>query len=154
MFLAAATSAGAQATKSAKTQTAKAGTTSATSPDSIVVAQERAIADALTRNDFPAMNRALGSDFVYMGANGAVQWERSKTADLLKGCTSGQWTLDNVKTKRVGTDLVVVTFTATGEQTCNGQKAPSPVYAMSVWRKQGTHWVAVAHSETPAAPQQ
>lgn len=34
----------------------------------------------------------------------------------------------------------------------NGKKSPSPTYALSVWRKTGGRWVAVAHGETPAAP--
>jgi hypothetical protein len=62
--------------------------------------------------------------------------------------------MDNPQTTRVGKDLVVLTYTSAGDQTCGGQKAPSPVYSMSVWQMRGGHWVGVAHSEVPAAPKQ
>ena len=112
---------------------------------------ERSIFDALARNDIPAFNKALGGDFVYVSGNGAVEWQLSKSAELLKDCKTGKATFTNVQEKRVGAELVVLTYTVNGEQTCAGKKSPNPVNAMSVWRKTGGKWVAIAHSETPAS---
>ena len=99
-----------------------------------VIAQEKSLYDALMKNDFAAFNKALGSDFTYVDGNGAVRWEIAKSAENLKGCTMGKWTLKDVKTTPVGADLMVLTYTASGEQTCGGQKSPSPVNALSVWQ--------------------
>jgi hypothetical protein len=118
-----------------------------------VVAQEQAVLDAIARSDTVAFNKALGSDFVYVDPNGAVWWELSKTSTAFPACALGTgWSLDNPMTTEVGTDLVVLTYSSSGKQVCNGRTSPSPVNSMSIWRKRAGRWVAVAHSETPAAP--
>jgi hypothetical protein len=119
-----------------------------------VVEMERAVMAALEKPDTAAFNRALGSDFVYVDPRGAVRWDRAKTTAVLMECPPGKWTVDNPVTTRVGSDLVVLTYMSSGDQTCGGQKMPSPVHSMSVWQLRGGKWVAVAHSETPAAPKQ
>ena len=118
-----------------------------------VVAQEQAVLDAIARADTVAFNKALGSDFVYVDASGAMRWQLSKTSTTLPACVLGTgWSLDQPMTTEVGTDLVVLTYSSTGKAVCDGRPAPSPVNTMSVWRKRAGRWVAVAHSETPAAP--
>ena len=115
-----------------------------------VVAQEQALYDAIARSDTAAFNKAVGRAFVYVSQEGAVQWALANTATIL-GCALGSgWTLDNPKTTEVGSDLVVLTYSASTNSTCNGQPIPSPVNALSVWQRRGGRWVAVAHSETPA----
>jgi len=120
-----------------------------------VVAQEQMVLDAIAQKDTVAFNKALGRDFVYVDQNGAVRWELAKTSTSLPACVLGTgWTLDNPVTSQIGEDLVVLTYSSSGNQVCDGRKAPSPVNSMSVWRRTGGRWVAVAHSETPAAPKQ
>jgi hypothetical protein len=117
-----------------------------------VVAQEQAILDAIARKDTVAFNKALGSDFVYVDQDGAMRWQLAKTSTTLPACVLGTgWSLDHPMVTEVGTDLAVLTYSSSGKQVCNGKTAPSPVNSMSVWRKRGGRWVAVAHSETPAA---
>jgi Domain of unknown function (DUF4440) len=123
-------------------------------PFAPVVAQERATLDAVVKSDTAAFNRALGSDFVYVDVRGPVRWELAKASAMIMNCKTSQLSIDNPQTTRVGSDLVVLTYTSSGDQTCGGQKAPSPVYSMSVWQMRGGRWVGVAHSETPAAPKQ
>jgi hypothetical protein len=116
------------------------------------VERERAIYAAIEKNDIAAFNESLGADFMYASPNGVQKWERAKSTEMLKGCKTGKQTLSNVTSTPQGDDLMIVTYTVAGEEVCNGKKSPSPNYAMSVWRKVGGRWVAVAHSETPAAP--
>ena len=123
-------------------------------PYAPIVAQERAVLDAFIKSDTTAFNRALGSDFVYVDVRGPVRWELAKTTAMIKDCKTTQLSIDNPQTTRVGNDLVVLTYMSSGDQMCGGQKAPSPVHSMSVWQMRGGRWVAVAHSETPAAPKQ
>jgi ketosteroid isomerase-like protein len=120
-----------------------------------VVSQEQAVLDAIARSDTVAFNKALGSDFVYVDANGAMRWQLSKTSSTLPACVLGTgWSLDHPMTTEVGTDLVVLTYSSSGKATCDGRPAASPVNSMSVWRKRGGRWLAVAHSETPATSSQ
>lgn len=117
-----------------------------------VVAQEQLVLDAIANKDTVAFNKALGSDFVYVDATGAMRWQLSKTSTILPACVLGTgWSLDNPMVTEVGTDLAVLTYSSSGKQVCNGKAAASPVNSMSVWRHRGGRWVAVAHSETPAA---
>jgi len=117
-----------------------------------VVAQEQAVLEAIARKDTVGFNKALGSDFVYVDPSGAMRWQMSKTSTNLPACVLGTgWSLDNPMVTEVGTDLAVLTYSSSGKQVCNGVASPSPVNSMSVWRKRGGRWVAVAHSETPAA---
>ena len=120
-----------------------------------VVAQEQLVLDAIAQKDTVAFNKALGRDFVYVDQNGAMRWELSKTSTSLPACVLGTgWTLDNPVTSQIGEDLVVLTYSSSGNQVCDGRKSPSPVNSLSVWRRTGGRWVAVAHRETPAAPKQ
>ena len=120
-----------------------------------VVAQEQMVLDAIAQKDTVAFNKALGRDFVYVDQNGAIRWELARTSTSLPACVLGTgWTLDNPVTTQIGEDLVVLTYSSSGNQVCDGKKAPSPVNSLSVWRRTGGRWVAVAHSETPAAPKQ
>ena len=117
-----------------------------------VVAQEQSVLDAIARSDTVAFNKALGRDFVYVDPNGAMRWELSKTSSLFPACALGTgWSLDRPTTTEVGTDLVVLTYSSSGQRVCDGNRAPSPVNVMSVWQRRGGRWVAIAHSETPAS---
>jgi hypothetical protein len=81
-----------------------------------------------------------------------MQWDPAKTTDMFKGCVTGKWSWKDAKATPISTDIVVLTYTASGDQTCQGKKAPSPIHALSVWQRKGGQWVAVAHSETTANP--
>jgi len=136
----------------AAAQGAKSDAKSSSSDASAIIAQEKALLDAVTRNDIAAFNKGLGSNFVFVDSRGATRWELTKSAEMLKGCKTGKFTMENSEVTPAGSDLLVLTYKATADQTCDGQKAPPTVLAMSVWQKRGGRWVAVAHSETPPAP--
>ncbi len=116
-----------------------------------VIPIEQSLWDALVKNDYASFNKALGADFIYVSGDGAVTWERAKSAEMLKDCKTGKATFTNIQEKRVSPDLTVLTYTANSEQVCGGKKSPNPVNALSVWRKVGGQWVAIAHSETPVS---
>ena len=123
-----------------------------TAMSNAVVAQEQSVLDAIARSDTVAFNKALGRDFVYVDQNGAMRWSLSKTSTIFKKCSLGTgWSLDHPMTTEVGADLVVLTYSSSGKQECEGRRAPSPVNSMSVWQRRAGRWVAIAHSETPAA---
>ena len=122
------------------------------SPTDAIIAQEQSIFDALTENDIAAFNKAIGADFVYQSPEGTITWELAKSAEILKPCKSGKFTMTEPKVTPASPDVMVLTYKTAGEQVCDGKKSASPVFAMSVWQKRGGQWVLVAHSQTPAAP--
>ena len=136
----------------AKPQGAAAAKPAAMSATDQVIAQEKAIYDALTKNDYAAFNKLIGGTFTYIGPDGITQWDPAKTAEMLKGCVTGTWTWKDTKATQISPDVVVLTYTASGDQMCQGKKGPSPIHDLSVWQLKGGKWVAIAHSETPANP--
>jgi hypothetical protein len=115
-----------------------------------LLAQEKSLYDALGRHDAKAFNAGLGSDFVYADGSGARVWKLADTDRIVKGCTLAKSQMENAMTTPSGNNTMTVTYRWSGDETCNGQKSPSPVIAVSVWRRTGGRWVAVSHSETPA----
>jgi hypothetical protein len=106
----------------------------------------------MTRGDVAAMNRA-GERPVAVDQDGVTRWIRaSTTAAVLTACTTGPVTMRDVETRAVGADLIVVTYTKAVEQTCDGRKEPPTFHSLSVWQQRGGRWVAIAHSDSPAAP--
>jgi len=116
-----------------------------------IIAQEQSIFDALTKNDIAAFNKAIGADFVYQAPDGTMTWELAKSAEILKSCKSGKFTMTEPKVTPVAPDVMVLTYMIASNQVCNGQKSPSLTVAMSVWQRRGARWVVAAHSQTPAA---
>src|SRR5262245_50967475 len=121
------------------------------SPADAIIAQEQSIFDALTKNDTAMFNKATGADFVFQTLVGTITWELAKTAEILKPCTSGRFTMTEPKVTPAGPNVMVLTYKIAGEQICDGMRTPSPAFAMTVWRKHGGQWVVVAHSQTPSA---
>jgi len=136
----------------AKPQGAAATKPAAMSATDQVIAQEKAIYDALMKNDYAGINKLIGGAFTYISPDGITQWDPAKTPEILKGCVTGKWIWKDTKATQISPDIVVLTYTASGDQTCQGKKAPSPVHDLSVWQLKGGKWVSIAHSETTANP--
>jgi ketosteroid isomerase-like protein len=137
----------------AAAQAKKSDAKSSSSADaSAIIAQEKSLLDAVVKSDIAAFNKGLGSNFVYVDPAGAMRWDLSKSAEILKACTTTKATMENPEVTPVGSDILVLTYKSNADQTCGGKKAPPTSLAMSVWQKRGGRWVAVAHSETPPAP--
>lgn len=66
---------------------------------------------------------------------------------LIKNLHLGNYALSNIKSSQVG-DTIVVTYTATTEETIDGrQLTKKPSYRMSVWKKNGEgEWQWLSHA--------
>src|SRR5436309_2696412 len=89
--VAALSTASAQATAKATQQAKPAGSAALQA----AVAREQSVYDALTKKDAAAFNKALGSDFTYVQSSGAMMWKLSGSADVIKDCTTGKWTISD-----------------------------------------------------------
>lgn len=67
-------------------------------------------------------------------------------------CKVNSYALSDTKVTKIDADAALITYTATMDASCNGQKLPEKVYASSVWAKRGAKWQAVMHQETAAMP--
>jgi hypothetical protein len=113
-------------------------------------AREQQAWDALKAADWAAFNQVVNGTFTYIDPNGISAWTPAMT-DQMKGCTLASFATEDVHTQQPATGVVILSYKATLDQTCNGVKAPSPIYVLSVWHRKGASWALVAHSETSAA---
>jgi predicted transcriptional regulator len=118
--------------------------------DSLVVAHERAQWDALKAGNAAEFGRLMDHDVVDVDASGIRRTSPGSTAAFVSGCKTASYALADVRVARHDA-TVIITYKATVDQVCFGQKAPSPLYVMTVYERRVGDWVPIAHSETPAA---
>ena len=118
--------------------------------DSLLVQRERAQWEALKAQDTTAFGRLMGGDLVDVDVSGIKHTTPASTARYVLGCKTTSYALSDLRVAHYGA-TAVVSYKATVESTCWGQKAPSPLYVMTVYEHRGDSWSPVAHSETPAA---
>jgi len=84
--------------------------------------------------------------------NGSGTRDRAATMDYLKQLTISEYTLGDFSTSSHGADLVV-TYTARVSGTSQGRPLPAEaIRMMTVWQQVTKGWIAIAHSESQAAP--
>jgi hypothetical protein len=121
-----------------------------TADDSALINRERAQWEALKARDTTAFARLMGGDLVDIDLSGIKRTSPATTARYVLGCQTTSYVLTEPRVAHYAA-TAVVSYKVALEQTCWGQKAPSPLYVMTVYEHRGGDWVPIAHSETAAA---
>jgi hypothetical protein len=129
---------------------ASAASAASATQDSLLSQRERAQWEALKARDTTAFASLMGGNLVDVDLTGIKRTSPTSTARYVMGCRTTSYSLSDVRVAHYET-TAVITYKAELESTCWGQKAPSPVYVMTVYERRAGAWLAVAHSETPAA---
>lgn len=139
-----ASAAGAPPWAAAGTDTAAAAT---------VVATMRRVYDGFVSHDATAINAAVPtSGLVYVGPDGMTPvTSPDGTTEMVKQCAVKRYAMDSVQRRAPAPDLMLLSFKLTIDETCGGQRSPSPDYVLSTWQRQDGTWRAIAFSATPAA---
>jgi uncharacterized protein DUF4440 len=66
-------------------------------------------------------------------------------------CVVTSYALGEMTVHRFGDATAILTYQATQDATCKGEKVPAKVNVTSVWFKQGDHWLAASYHESAAA---
>ena len=116
------------------------------------VARERALWDLLKRNDFGGFDSSV-KGMMFVGATGMVrEWKDGLAEQFFKGCDLRSFTLDSMQATPRGQNLVVLSYRATTNWTCNGTPMPSPTYESAVWQRIDGTWRVLFGGSTPVAP--
>ena len=104
--------------------------------------------DAYKNKDGKFFEGFLADNFVGFGDDG----KRSTKAEAVKmisehKCEVKSHTLSEPHMTPAGADVAVLTYKATIDGTCEGQKIPSPLTVASVFARSGDTWKAVYHNE-------
>lgn len=118
--------------------------------DSLLTQRERDQWEALKTRDTSTFARLMGGGLVDVDASGIKRTSAASTARYVMGCKVSSYDLSDVRIAHFG-GTAVITYKSAVDATCWGQKAPSPLYVMTVYDQHGEAWRPVAHSETPAA---
>ena len=112
-------------------RSASAQASAPSSVDTLLVRRERATWKALHEQDTVAFAQGMGEGVVDADVSGVRRTTAASTAQFVKQCRVTMYALSGF---RVFQDSLtaVVTYKADLEETCWGQKAPSPLYVMSV----------------------
>ncbi|HUS19782.1 MAG TPA: nuclear transport factor 2 family protein [Terriglobales bacterium] len=113
-------------------------------------AKEKALWDAFFKKDLQPFTTLLADDGVFADSMGFTN-----KADMLKAitginCKINSYSFSKQKMSRIDQDAVILTFTATQEGECDGQKVPVTSYVTSTWVKRKGKWLGFSHTETPA----
>ena len=119
--------------------------------DSLLVQRERSQWEALERVDTLAYASTIGPELVDVDVSGVRRPTRATAAQYVLGCRTTNFAMADARVVS-SRATAVVTSKVTVDQTCWGQRAPSPLYVMTVYARTSHGWQPIAHSETPAAP--
>ena len=64
-------------------------------------------------------------------------------------CELTSFSFANGKLRKLAANVVVLSYTATQDSTCDGKKMPPKVYSTSIYVKQGGKWLQTNYQETP-----
>jgi len=118
--------------------------------DEALIANERAMLDALEKKDADAFKAMIVPDAWSADANGF-----SKVSDfvpMIPQMTMTDSKMNDPKVVHIDANTAIVTYTWTGTATMPGMPTQDkPTYISTVWTKRGGKWLAIYHQETEAA---
>ena len=114
-----------------------------------VIAKERALWEAVKKNDVKGFKRSFSADYVGVYEDGihTLDAEAGQIADLKLRA----YTLSDIKMAMPSGDTAILTYKVNSQGDYKGQDISGDFYCSSVWVSRGGRWVAVAHSEVKAA---
>ena len=117
-----------------------------------LVALEKAGWKAWAKGDGDFFRKNLTEDHVQVIAGtGWVVGREAIATEIAKGaCEVKSFDLHDMKLRHLGKDAAILSYTATQDGSCEGNKLPAKVYATSVYVKKDGQWLAANYQETPA----
>jgi len=115
------------------------------STDGLLVTRERAYWYALQRQD---AKNVWPAGLVDVDVSGIHRTTPASLNQYVMACKTASYALTDFIVAHYAS-TAVVTYKATVDQACYGQKAPDHVNVMTVYENANASWTPIAHSETP-----
>ena len=125
-----------------------------TAVEAKLAANEKALWNAWKNHDAKPFNEYLSDDAVNIVGGGEMQKGKAATVKDISStdCKVNDFSLSDFSYTWLDHDSVIMTYTATQDAECKGQKLPTKVVASSAWSKKHDKWETAFHQETPAMP--
>jgi hypothetical protein len=122
--------------------------------DSKLIAIERSFWEAWKNQDAGPFKTHLGDVTVNITPGGMTKGKTAIIEELVGGaCDVKSYSLANLKVHHVAKGVAILTYEASQDATCRGNKVPAKVLASSVYVNQNGKWLAVSYHES-RAPQE
>ena len=113
---------------------------------------ERDLWKAWKDGDAAPFEKHLAASAIQIGPWGMA----GDRAEIISGssagvCDVGEYEMDDWKVHRVTGDVVILTYEAEQEGSCDGMTLPEEAYYTTVFVREGGAWKVTSHQETPAA---
>jgi hypothetical protein len=109
---------------------------------------ERQAWDAFGRGDGKFFEGFYSSDATQVDPNGIMTRKEAIAAISTKPCELKNYSINNFKVTMLNASTVFVTYAATQDATCGGQKVPEKLVASSVYVKRNGKWQGALHQES------
>jgi hypothetical protein len=118
-----------------------------------IAGSEKAIMDAILKNDAKTFHSSVLPDSVAVGGDGVMKAsDFDKMMNQMKvDCKFTKWGLQESTFYWLTDTAVVHIYKATADGTCQGQPVPD-TWASTVWTNKGGKWQAAFHHESPVTP--
>jgi hypothetical protein len=120
--------------------------TTASVPDTTLIANERALYDAVGKADRTAFLSLVLPEAVWTTKQGFVP--AKLLADRLDAYALTKWEIVNPRVTWLGSDSALVIYAWQGSGTFQKQALAQTTLASTVWTKRDGKWVAAHHQET------
>ncbi len=115
-----------------------------------LVAKEKFAWQAWVDGDGEAYRNLLTEDAVFVVAGAGITTGREAVvADVNNNnCEIENLEFSDFKLRKLSPDIAVLTYNATSDTTCEGQRLPSAVYSTTVYVRQEGEWRTTSYQET------
>jgi uncharacterized protein (TIGR02246 family) len=115
-----------------------------------LLAREKSGWSAWAKRDTTEMKDTWTEDAVQVVAGAGVSKGRDKIiADVSShNCQMKEFELSDSGLRQPSPDVAILTYTATQDTTCDGQKLPAKVYSTAVYVRQDGKWRTTSYQET------
>jgi hypothetical protein len=132
----------------AKKDSAKASGNSAT--EQKLAQMEKELWEGWKNKDTAVFKKYMAAKSMNVGTSGVAGTEQA-IDDLSKSdCKVAGYTVETPQYQWYDKNTVMMSYKATQDAVCGGEKVPAAVWASSVWVNQGGQWKAAFHQETAA----
>ncbi len=114
-----------------------------------LIANEHKLFDSFKRHDVELFTSLITPDSWRVGHRGGRRMQ--DYASNLKDAEAESFTLSDLKVITIDANSAIVVYKLDQIGSFQGNAFPTPVYASTVWAKQGGTWHIVFHQETPVA---
>jgi uncharacterized protein (TIGR02246 family) len=116
-----------------------------------LMAQEKSLWTAWAKKDAEPFKKLLTADAVEIiaGTAPATGLDAIVKDITSHNCEMKSFAHQNPKLRKLGADVVVLTYTATQDTTCDGKKLPAKLFATVIYVRQKGKWMQTQYQETP-----